>query len=154
MKVLKQERIYVQMQDIGYLNSTDMSIPASIYLKVFSGPVTVIGDHNRFDYVSFDDPKEIEFFESLTFIIDYNEYKDLTLEQISQKGTEVSNMANLIAKEYNEMSITERRNHTSMLELYNNLTYKMQSIAAFYCSKKDGIDIEPKLDQGPTKIKK
>lgn len=79
MKVISKGNVYVQMQDMGYLNSSDVPIPASIFMKVFGKGVTIIDVHNRFDYVCFDEPHEIAYFKNLDFIIDYEEYKDLSL---------------------------------------------------------------------------
>ena len=75
-----KEVVYVQMQDIIYLNQRDLPIPVSIYLKVFKG-VTIVNDSNRFDFVRFDEENEVSFFRSLEFVIDYDKYKDLTDEQ-------------------------------------------------------------------------
>ena len=56
-----KEKVYVQMQDIMYLNQSDMPIPASIYTKVVTG-VTIVDNSNRFDFVSFDEEHEVKFF--------------------------------------------------------------------------------------------
>lgn len=159
MKVVKtennQEKIYVQMQDMGHLNSTDMSIPASIYLKVFGNGVTIIDDSNRFGFVSFEDPKDIEFFKGLDFIIDYNDYKDLSLEAISKKGEEASNAINDIVTKYNAMSDAEKKKNANMVEAYNNLEYKIASIAELYHIRQTGLDLEPFFDpKGNVKRKK
>ena len=66
-----------------YLNQSDMPIPASIYTKVFTG-ITIVDDSNRFDFVSFDKEHEVKFFRELEFVIDYDQYKDLTDEQMEE----------------------------------------------------------------------
>jgi len=150
MKVIKtennQEKIYVQMQDMGHLNSTDMPIPASIYMKVFGNGVTIIDDSNRFSFVSFEDPKDIEFFKGLDFIIDYNEYKHLGLEEISKKGEEVSTAIHGIVTKYNAMSDDEKKKNANMIDAYNNLEYKIAAIAELYHIKQSGLDLEPFFD--------
>ena len=81
-----KEAVYVQMQDIMYLsNETDMPIPATIFEKVFSG-VTIVTDANRFDFVKFEEEHEIKFFRELDFVIDFDQYKDLTDEQLEEEA--------------------------------------------------------------------
>lgn len=73
-----KESVYVQMQDIMYLNNTDMPIPVSIYTKLFTG-IVIVDDSNRFDFVRFDEEHEAKFFRELNFVIDYDQYKALPM---------------------------------------------------------------------------
>ena len=100
MKLFNKEKgkevVYVQLQDIMYLmNDTDLSVPASIFVKTF-GKTTIVNDKNRFNFLKFDKEDEVEFFKKLDFIIDYSEYRDLTdegLEQAVKKfGTKANNI--------------------------------------------------------------
>ena len=36
MKIITDNAVYVQKNDIAYLNQTDLAIPASIFMKIFS----------------------------------------------------------------------------------------------------------------------
>ena len=89
-----KELVYVQMQDIMHLNNTDMPIPASIYTKVFTG-IVIVNDSNRFDFVRFDEEHEVKFFRELDFVIDYDQYKDLTDEQLDEEGNKIATKANV-----------------------------------------------------------
>ena len=51
-------------------------------MKVFGNGVTIINDSNRYDFVKFDEESEIEFFKGLDWMIDYNEVKDLSEDEI------------------------------------------------------------------------
>ena len=62
MKIITSEAVYVQKNDIGFLNQTDLSIPASIFLKVFGNGITIIDNSNRFEFVKFEEESEIDFF--------------------------------------------------------------------------------------------
>ena len=55
MKIITNDSAYVQKNDIAYLNSSDLPIPASIFMKVFGNGVTIINDSNRYDFVKFDE---------------------------------------------------------------------------------------------------
>ena len=61
MKIINSDSAYVQKNDIAYLNSFDLPIPFSIFMKVFGNGVTIINDSNRYDFVKFDEESEIEF---------------------------------------------------------------------------------------------
>ena len=93
MKIITNDSAYVQKNDIAYLNSSDLPIPASIFMKVFGNGVTIINDSNRYDFVKFDEESEIEYFKGLDWMINYNEVKDLSEEFKNSIGE----------KEYNEL---------------------------------------------------
>ena len=90
MKILKDNKIYVQKNDMAYLNSSELDIPASIYMKVYGKGITIIDNSNRYEFIEFTDPKEIEFFQGLDWIVDYDEVKDLTEEELTKIRNEVS----------------------------------------------------------------
>ena len=91
MKIFRKENnrdvVYVQMQDIMFIENEldDIAIPASIHIKICPKGVTMVDDSNRFDFVKFDKEPEVDFFKTLNFIIDYNDYKDLTDEQFQER---------------------------------------------------------------------
>lgn len=109
-----KEAVYVQMQDIMYLsNETDMPIPATIFTKVFTG-VTIVTDENRFDFVKFDDEHEVKFFKDIDFIIDFNQYKDFSDEQLEEEVQRLGAKANAIAEKWNGMKEKEGKTILSM----------------------------------------
>lgn len=128
----EKEAVYVQMQDIMYLsNETNMQIPASIFMKVFTG-ITIVNDSNRFNWVKFDDEVEVKFFKELDFIIDYNQYKDLTDEQLEEEGNKVAEKANEIAEKWNKMTEDERKENSTLLEEHHNLGYTLKFLSEVY----------------------
>lgn len=66
-----------------------MEIPTSIFMKVFDRDVIIINNRNRYDFVEFDAPEEIEFFKGIDWMIDYNEVKDLSEEGIITLGQSI-----------------------------------------------------------------
>ena len=128
MKIITDNCVYVQMNDIMFLNQTDLSIPVSIFLKVFNDDVVIIDDRNRYDFVKFDDALEIEFFRNLDFIVDYNSVKDLSEEEIIDMGQKVANKRNSIAKTYNAMTSSIREENIHLVYECERLDYKMYSL--------------------------
>ena len=84
MKIIENGKIYVQKNDIALLNETDLAIPASIYVKVYGAGIVIIDNSNRFEFVEFTEKEEIEFFKSLDWIVDYNQVKNLSEEEIKE----------------------------------------------------------------------
>ena len=127
--------VYVQMQDIMFIsNETEIPMPASIFHKVFSG-ITIVNDSNRFDFVRFDEDSEVSFFKDLDFIIDYDEYKDLTDEQLDQRIESFVNEHNNYVEKWNGMSERNRIRNTDLYFSINNLEYVLQFIMEIYALK-------------------
>lgn len=65
MKIITEEAVYIQKNDIEHLYLVELPIPSSIFIKVFGNGVITINDDNRYDFIRFSGEKEIEFFKSL-----------------------------------------------------------------------------------------
>lgn len=130
-----KEAVYVQMQDIMYLsNETDMPIPASIFTKVFTG-VTIVTDANRFEFVKFDEEHEVKFFRELNFIIDFDQYKGFTDEQLEAEAQKLGAKANEIAEKWNSMKPEEREKNAELYEEHRNLGYMINFLSEIYAVK-------------------
>ena len=129
-----KETVYVQMQDIMQLNQSDMPIPESIYTKVFTG-ITIVNGSNRFDFVSFDEAHEVKFFRELEFVIDYDQYKELTDEQLGEKGQKLVMKANEIAEKWNSMSSDEREQNSNLFQEHENIEYMLNFLSEIYAIK-------------------
>jgi hypothetical protein len=129
-----KEKVYVQMNDMGYLNSTDIPVLASIYLKVFDKP-TFISDDNRMEFISFDDPSEVEYFKGLDFILDYGSYKKLSLDELETKGQELLKQQREKAEKFNELSDEGKRENEHLIQECENLDYMISYVQEFYWLK-------------------
>ena len=97
MKVITEDAVFVQMNDIVFLNSTDLPIPASIVMEVFGKGITIVNDSNRYDFVKFEESTQIDFFKDLDWIVDYWALKDKSEEQIKKEIDQVIEERNKIA---------------------------------------------------------
>ena len=128
-----KEVVYVQRQDLMYLYESDMPILASIFTKVFvPGKVTITNDSNRFDFVKFEKDDEVKFFRDLEFIIDYDQYKDLTDEQLEEEAQKLATRVNQIAEKWNGMTEKDRKENRNLLEEYQNLDYMIKFLGEIY----------------------
>lgn len=154
MKIITNDAVYVQKNDIGFLNQTDLLIPVSVFLKVFGNGITIIDDSNRFEFIKFEDKEEIEFFQGLDFIVDYNLLKDLSEDEIMKLGQEVAFEKNNIAKKYNSLSGRDRANNMYMVSECEKLDFKMYSIRDILWYKQGYIKFDMPIDLNVQKEEK
>lgn len=129
MKIIYENCVYVQKNDIGFLNQTDMLIPGSIYMKVFgNSEVTIINNSNRFEFIEFTKPNEIEYFKNINWMIDYNDVCNLTEDEIIELGNKIAKERNEIARKYNAMSQEDKRKNYSLIRECELLDFKMYSL--------------------------
>ena len=158
MKIITENAIYVQKNDIAYLNSTDLEIPATVYTTAFQDNINIIDNSNRFEYVKFESENDIEFFKKLDWIIDYNEIKDLAEEELMAIGQNASNERNNLAKKFNKMTIEEQGINKDIVTRCDLLMYKMMSLRDIIWQKRSKVEFKlpeelaPKDDK-PKKLK-
>lgn len=140
MKIFNNNVIYVQKNDLAYLTSFDVDIPASIFLKVFGEGAVIIDDHNRYDFVEFDSESEIEFFKSQDWIINYNELKDLKPEEIMAYSNDVAFDHDKYVVKYNSMSKEDKKQNSSLATKCDILKYKCYSLRDLYLFKIGKLD--------------
>lgn len=128
MKIITNDAIYVQKNDIAYLNNTNITIPASIFMKVFGKGIVIINDLNRYEFVKFEDKKEIDFFKQLDWIIDYEDVRNLNEKEILKLARTVAEEKAKIALEFNKMSEKEMAANMDMVDEYELLKYKLYSL--------------------------
>lgn len=132
MKIFNVEngvkKVYVQMNDIMMLTHSDISIPASIFEKVF-GDVVIVNDSNRMDFVEFTQPNEVEYFDSLDWIVDYKQIRYLSKEEIMEKRQEIANEMSEIAHRSISMPDENDKDYQSLIQRLEILEYKIKSLA-------------------------
>ena len=128
MKIITENAVYVQKNDIAYLTHTGFSIPASIFVKVFGNGIVIIDDSNRYEFEKFENNSEIAFFKGLDWIVDYNSVKDLSDDEIIKMGLSITQTRNQIALQFNSMSEDERKKNLDMVTKCELLDFKMYSL--------------------------
>ena len=142
MKIITHNAVYVQKNDIVNLNQTDLEIPTSIFIKIFGRGIVIIDDSNRYEFIKFDAPEEIEFFRSIDWIIDYNEVKDLSEEEIIALGQSIVDEKNAIAHRFNSMPSEEREKNRDLVSQCDYLDFKMYSLRDVFWFKQGHIKME------------
>lgn len=142
MKIITENAVYVQKNDIAYLNRAELTIPASIFMKVFGNGIVIINDSNRYEFVKFESPEEIEFFKGIDWIIDYNEVKDLSEEETIALGQSIAEEKNNIAHRFNSMTPEEREYNEELVTQCELLDFKMYSLRDFLWFKQGHIKMK------------
>lgn len=138
MKIFHEENgrqvVYVQLNDIAYLTQYfDAPVPVSIYQKVYGNQdIIIIDNTNRWNFVRFDGEHEIEFFEEVTYIPDFEKYNCFTATALEQEHNRAVKEFEHIREEYAQK---QKEKHPSeqelneMVETLNGLLFMVQSIA-------------------------
>lgn len=142
MKIKTNNGIYVQKNDIAYLSISNLNIPASIFMTMFGSEITIIDDSNRYDFVKFSNPEEIEFLSKIDWIIDYNEIKDLSKKQLIEKAKSILEEQRIICKKYNSMSSHDKKLNKELYTKCELLDYEINSLADFLALKEGNSKIE------------
>ena len=146
-------------------------IPASIFDKLFSEGMVFVSDHNRFDFVSFEEQSEIDFFRNLEWIVDYKEYRTKSFDEMVKAGEAIHDEMNEIATKYNSMDEIDRQYNQDLRTRFELLEEKFKFLPqivfinqghvtmpfpnvvdsdGFDCGSDDVYDIKSSLD--PNKI--
>ena len=141
MKIINKDAAYVQKNDVESLSVVDLPIPLSIYKKLLEFSPTfinknnrydlapkLVNDGNRYDFVKLDDESEVEYFKGIDWIVDYNDYKDLSEEEIKAAIHSVDEEHDAIYDAYYDMTEEERDKHHDMFKRINTLELKRFAI--------------------------
>lgn len=127
MKIVTYNAVYVQKNDLVYLNyvcKTDLiSIP-----KKIENDIELIDSDNGFEFVKFREKSEIEYFKGLDWIIDYNEIKGLSIESVIKIWLCIAEEKSLVSMHYNEIPKEEQINYQNMFKKCKILDLKMYNL--------------------------
>ena len=142
MKIIINNKAFVQRKDIIYLNQSDLNVPKSIFIKAFENNIdNIFDDSIRYEFIEFNDPKEIAFFKSLNWLIDYNEVKKLDEEELITLGENAILERNAIIQKYNSMSDEKKKKNKQLLVKADLLVYKIYSLRNALWAKQGYIKI-------------
>lgn len=155
MKIITRNSAFVQMNDLAYLNQSDLEIPASIFLKIFDSGIVIIDDRNRYHFIEFKETKEIEFFKTIDWMIDYNKVKELSEKEIIELAQSITEERNDIAQKFNSMTQEQRKKDMNMISQCELLDFKFYSLRDFLWFKQGHIKMTfPEGIELPTELSK
>lgn len=142
MKIITNDAAYVQKNDIAYLNQTDLDIPASIYLKACETGTFIVDDSNRYEFIRFNKSDEIQFFKNQDWILDYNQVKDKTEDELIEYGEKIITQYNELAETFNALSEQEQMQNTELDMQCDLLAFKLFSLQEFIFYRKGLLEMQ------------
>ncbi len=97
--------------------------------------VIQITDYNQDEFIIFEEPEHIEFFKNINYILDWNEYKKMSLTELKSKASETLNLYKIKTNEYNSMSKELQSSNQHLDKECKNLDYMMNAIEEIYLIK-------------------
>lgn len=111
-------------------------------MKVFGAGIVIIDDRNRYEFIEFTEPEEMEFFKKLDWIIDYNKVKDMSEDELIELGKSMAEKSNEIAEKYNAMSQEKRKQNQNLVVEHELLEFKMHSLKDIIYFKRGELKIK------------
>lgn len=107
MKVYRNNALYVQKEDVKYVKELGSKSFIREFIKDRNIDLDTV---NRYDFIKCKNPKERIFFEFQDYILDYDDYKDLSL-------TDLTKISENMNKSYNNILNDLERDNISKEEL-------------------------------------
>lgn len=137
MKVFKNGKVYVQNEDLILILRSGELMPTSVLEKFYgNGPVIVVQD-NMEDYVEFEETDQVEFFKRLDWIVDYDEVKNLSIEELEKLYDDTKDEMVKIRNKYSDLSQNDDcyEKDSIRFELLGNKLYSLSKIQYFKARK-------------------
>ena len=141
MKIITDNEAFVQFNDLEFLQSTDLAIPASIFLKVFGNEITIIDDRNRYNFVRFTEAEDIEYFKQLDWMVDYNETKDLSEEELISLIEKTLDEMDSISNAYGLIPTNQAKKRRELAKTFSLLEFKFYSLRDILWYKQGHISL-------------
>lgn len=142
MKIFVNDKVYVQNNDLAYFmrGVNGMKVPSSIFNKVF-GDIFIVNNENRYDFVEFTSPQEVEFFKNCDWIVDYDTLNQMNDDEIIKYGTQINEERNKTAKRFNALSEEQRKDLYMQASIKMDLLeYKLYSVRDFLLHRQGHLD--------------
>ena len=128
MKIIMDDKVYVQKYDIAYLSTTSYSNQVSAFTKLTGPGCMTINDKNKHEFMEYNNPDAIEFFKDLSIILDFNELSVLSEEELFEIYDKFATKKNNIAKEFNDMTRELKLENKELVEDSKKLDFLITTI--------------------------
>jgi len=121
MKIFNIEKengeIYVQINDILFLTNLEINFPKTIDKEMLN-ELELLTEEIKNKFIKFNRKEEIEFFKNAEYIIDYNEYINLSDEQLEAKAQQIFGEVITIDDKHKEIYKTKKHMIKNLVEIY------------------------------------
>jgi len=143
MKIILKNKVYVQRCDLinlAYIVSMlSIPCPCDIFEKLY-GPIFICDGTNKYEFLEFKGSEAVEFFRSLDYIVDYDELKTKSDEDLADYANSIDKEVETIIDEFNAKPESERREEYERTDaLINSKKLKIYGIRDFMQYRKGDI---------------
>ena len=142
MKIITDTAAYVQKGDLNYLDSLNIQTTYSIYLSVFDWGKTRLTEENQYDFYKYDEKEDIEYFKNVDWMVDYDEVKDCSCEELKRLVEAIKDEIENIADRFNNMKQKEKKKNEGLSMRCRLLAYKAHTLNEFIKYKTGEINFE------------
>ncbi len=124
MKIIRNDIIYIQLEDINYIVSRNFKFPRNIVIRTIEQGYVAIDEINKYDFICYKDTDIVDYFKDLDVIVNYDELKELSVNELRNKCDSYLDQKDMLLDSFNEMALEEKIVNHSILEEVNNIEYK------------------------------
>lgn len=136
MKISSNNKIYIQVIDLLWLNTLNIDMPSIVRKSLFDVSYKLISNSiSNSDFIYFDSNEIIKYFNELDWIIDYNEVKDLSIIELIKYSNDIKNRCNSLIRKYNKMNYYDKLINSSIKDEINYLNIKWFGIRDYILFK-------------------
>ena len=154
MKIFKDGKVYVQVYDVAQMNNSIIPYPSSINPERFDECKDTIRSTRGKQFLVFEKPLEVKYFEMIDWIINYDDVKDKTIEELQALSNNLIEQQNNSYKEFKKLS-NEEKKKKSLEYSYKLDTLEHQTYTLLYLilHKQNKMEIELPFDSEDNKKK-
>lgn len=138
-----KEKVYIQVSDFTTFTKVDRPIPAGIYWKAMNYKFQ--SNDDKYNFIEYSDPEEVEFFKNFDYIVDYKEVKDKDIKELQALAKIANDEANEISDLWNELTPEEKKLNVALSNKYMLLHHKIQDYAFVLWNKQRHIKLNMPL---------
>ena len=142
MKIIRKNRIYVQLNDINFMMKVlpymSLECPKKLLEECFKKVNGV--QINKYSFIEFNDEEIINYFKKISFIVDYDKYKKLNYVEMQKCIENIGNELENISDRYNSYSEIEKVLKYKKIKTLCEMKYhKLNSIRDIYKFKNNEL---------------
>ena len=128
MKIITNNSAYIQIKDLEKLFNSSLKIPKSIEYSVYLSSNNTTNSLDKNDFISFNNPSDIEYFNNINWMIDYNKLKDYSLIKLIKLAKKIEREQEKVSKVIDEFAIIKNYIDPKYFEQYELLDYQLYSL--------------------------
>ena len=147
MKLLikdNKDKLYLQISDIIFIFQHELNLPDSIkedFNEKLKIKTTRGLEDNPYTFKLFTEPETINFVNGLDYIVDYSEYKQLTVPEIYEKAYLLQDKKQELAVSFNKLSLKDREKKQDVVSLCDELDFTILSLRDLVWFKEGSISM-------------